>query len=89
MRTNIPNISKIKPALLCKPSKKIGLTRILFGMRQNEMRLNAQKDILETRKRVKDIWDRYRVQKGAMGLREYEKMTVEEKQRIKRNFSGR
>jgi hypothetical protein len=83
-----PNYIKSKAGFLIQAIRENWVDADIVREQQKGMRLNAQKEVLERRKRVKDIWDRYRVQRGALGLKEYEKMTGEEIQKIKSEFLG-
>ena len=58
----------------------------IVRMRQKEARQNAEKEGLERRKRVKDIWDRYKVQRDTLGLKEYQRKPVDEVHRLKGEF---
>ena len=77
---------KNKAGFLIQAIKENWVDADIVREQQKEMRLNAEKATLETRKRVKDIWDRYKVQRGSLGLREYEKLTEAEKEKTKGAF---
>ena len=81
-----PEYIKNKAGFLIQAIKENWIDADIVREQQKEVHLNAEKATLETQKRVKDIWDRYRVQKGAMGLRAYERMTGEEKEKTKGAF---
>ena len=83
-----PNYIKSKAGFLIQAIRENWVDVDIVREQQKEMRLNAEKATLETRKRVKGIWDRYRVQRDALGLREYERTPMEEKEKIKREFLG-
>ena len=83
-----PEYVKNKAGFIVQAIRENWVDADVVRMRQEEMRLNAQKHALEERKRLKGIWDRYRVQRGALGLKEYEKRTGEEIERIKSEFLG-
>ena len=86
LATAQPEYIKNKAGFLIQAIKDNWIDADIIRNQQKEVRLNAEKATLETQKRVKGIWDRYRVQKGAMGLRAYERMTGEEKERTKGAF---
>ena len=81
-----PEYIKNKAGFLIQAIKENWIDDDIVREQQKEVRLNAQKAIQETQKRVKGIWDRYRMQKGSLGLREYEKLTEEERERTKGAF---
>ena len=81
-----PEYIKNKAGFLIQAIKENWIDDDIVREQQKEVRLNAQKATLETQKRVKGIWDRYRMQKGSLGLREYEKLTEEERERTKGAF---
>lgn len=81
-----PEYIKNKAGFLIQAIKENWVDADIVREQQKEMRLNAQKAIQETQKRVKGIWDRYRMQKGSLGLREYEKLTEEEREKTKGAF---
>ena len=83
-----PNYVKNKAGFVIQAIKENWIDADVVRMRQEEMRRNAQNEAVEQRKRLKGIWDRYRVQRDALGLKEYEKTTVEEVERIKSEFLG-
>ena len=83
-----PDYIKNKAGFLIQAIRENWVDDDIVREQQKEMRLNAEKATLETRKRVKGIWDRYRVQRDALGLREYEKKNEEEIGNIKREFLG-
>jgi len=83
-----PEYVKNKAGFLVQAIRENWVDDDIVRMRQEERRLNAQKHALERRKRLKGIWDRYRVQRDALGLKEYEKKTDEERERIKSEFLG-
>lgn len=81
-----PEYVKNKAGFLIQAIRENWIDEKIVRNKQTEMRLNAEKATLETQKRVKGIWDRYRMQKGSLGLREYEKLTEEEREKTKGAF---
>ena len=81
-----PEYIKNKAGFLIQAIKENWIDDDIVREQQKEVRLTAQKAIQETQKWVKGIWDRYRMQKGSLGLREYEKLTEEERERTKGAF---
>ena len=81
-----PEYVKNKAGFLIQAIRENWIDEKIVRNKQTEMRLNAEKATLETQKRVKGIWDRYRMQKGSLGLRAYEKMTEEEREKTKGAF---
>ncbi len=81
-----PEYIKNKAGFLIQAIKENWIDADIVREQQKEMRLNAARMLSETRKRVGGIWDRYRMQKGALGLRAYEKLTETEKEKTKGAF---
>ncbi|MER2513166.1 MAG: replication initiation protein [Nitrosomonas ureae] len=77
---------KNKAGFLFQAIKENWLDNDIVQEQQKEIRLNDEKRRVETRKRVKGIWDRYRVKRDALGLKKYEKMASEEIQKLKDEF---
>lgn len=81
-----PEYVKNKAGFLIQAIKENWVDDDIVREQQKEMRLNDEKRLLETRKRVNGIWDRYKVQRDNLGLKKYERMTVEEIEKIKKQF---
>ena len=77
---------KNKAGFLIKALKENWTDENIVREEQNRMRLDAQKALSETRKRLEDIWTRYGNYKGALGLKKYEKLEPEKRDEIKREF---
>lgn len=77
---------KNKAGFLVQAIKENWLDDDIVREQKKEMRLNDEKRFLETRKRVKGIWDRYRVQRDDLGLKKYERMAVDEIEKVKKQF---
>ena len=81
-----PDYIKNKAGFIVKAIQENWVDDDIVKEQQREMRLEAEKRVSETRKRVKGIWDRYRVHRDALGLKKYERMAIEEIEKMKREF---
>jgi plasmid replication initiation protein len=81
-----PEYIKNKAGFLIQAIKENWVDSDIVRNQQKNIAANAEKRREETRKRVKGIWDRYRVQRDALGLKKYEKMASEEIQKLKEEF---
>lgn len=83
-----PEYVKNKAGFIIKAVRENWIDEDIARMKREEARLNVEKEGLERRNRLKGIWDRYRVHKGALGLKEYERMTADEVGKLKGEFLG-
>ncbi|MEI2770820.1 MAG: replication initiation protein [Candidatus Competibacter sp.] len=81
-----PDYIKNKAGFLIQAIKENWVDADIVRNQQKNIAANAEKRREETRKQVKGIWDRYRVQRYALGLKKYEKMASEEIQKLKDEF---
>ena len=81
-----PDYIKNKAGFLIQAIKENWVDADIVRNQQKNIAANAEKRREETRKPVKGIWDRYRVQRYALGLKKYEKMASEEIQKLKDEF---
>lgn len=81
-----PDYIKNRAGFIVKAIQENWVDDDIVKEQQREMRLEAEKRVSETRKRVKGIWDRYRVQRDAIGLKKYERMAIEEIEKLKQEF---
>jgi len=81
-----PEYIKNKAGFLIQAIKENWVDADIVRNQQKSIAANAKKRREETRKQVKGIWDRYRVQRYALGLKKYEKMASEEIQKLKEEF---
>lgn len=77
---------KNKAGFLVRAIKENWLDNDVVQEQQKNITANAEKRREETRKRVKGIWDRYKVQRDTLGLKKYEKMAMDEIEKLKKEF---
>lgn len=83
-----PDYVKNKAGFIVQAVRENWIDEDIARMKREETRLDAEKRASEERKRLRGIWDRYRVHKGALGLKEYERMTADEVGKLKSEFLG-
>ena len=81
-----PEYIKNKAGFIVQAVRENWVDADIVRMRQEEMLRNAQNDALERRKRLQGIWERYRVQKHTLGLKEFQKRPWEEIEWLKKKF---
>lgn len=83
-----PEYIKNKAGFIVQAVRENWVDADVVRMRQEEARLNAEKEGLERRKRLRGIWDRYKMQRDTLGLKEYQRRPVDEIHRLKTEFMG-